>query len=808
MGASFDAYYKWLAIPPEDQPPHHYRLLGLKLFESDPDVIEASADRQMTHVRSYQAGRHADLSQRLLNEIAAAKRVLLDAPSKADYDAQLKRERDNSRQKGLQEVALPTAQPPARATETASGAARAEPSPALAGPVVRPAPSPRSRSSQPLLLGGIAAAVALLLVAGIALALLRPWAAFRTGREARTQAADPHDSPPTESNRNDETSEERDDEEDQALALLSPPSEPPARPKPSDETGSNAPPTAEQPEPTDDPEKSEEPKPEEEPKTKEEPKPPVGLEPEGPQKLSIPSNAERAAARKRIDAIYPVDQADSMPAKAEMAGRLMQTARDTRDDAVAKFVLWNMARELAAAAGDIHTALAAIAELDAQFAIDADAVRFATFRDAAGATVPPAAKRATISAGLEMIDRLVADNRYREAAALAELLLKPARKTDDRGLLSAVLQRRRSIEDLHDQFQHAEAAFDALRQDPEDAEANLVAGKFAAFVKGDWKTGLPLLARGSDRQLRAAASAELDDAAQPQEMLRIADTWWQEADRQSHPAAGELRWRAKSWYRKALPSLDGVDSARVRQRLLEISDEELADISAALQPSTVLRMTFDRKTYARAGNKLGVKDLSGRNNHGAIHGATVVAGAAGEALSFKGRSFVDCGNSSSLQPDKDFSISLWVYPIKGPDYPRIVSKYGTYQLRWKSYYTDPGPLRFVGQFGTLRAPRTPAYEKWHHMVVTYGAREDGGRLRMYHNGALLAEQPTGRPGAGQPDGHLYLGVSKHNHQYEHYKGLIDELTILNRELTARQIDAFFCATAPRIPAAALGTIGQ
>lgn len=31
---NFDPYHKWLGIPPEEQPPHYYRLLGIKLFES------------------------------------------------------------------------------------------------------------------------------------------------------------------------------------------------------------------------------------------------------------------------------------------------------------------------------------------------------------------------------------------------------------------------------------------------------------------------------------------------------------------------------------------------------------------------------------------------------------------------------------------------------------------------------------------------------------------------------------------------------------------------------------------------------
>ena len=38
----FDPYYKWLGIPPGEQPPNHYRLLGVSLFEPDADVIDAA----------------------------------------------------------------------------------------------------------------------------------------------------------------------------------------------------------------------------------------------------------------------------------------------------------------------------------------------------------------------------------------------------------------------------------------------------------------------------------------------------------------------------------------------------------------------------------------------------------------------------------------------------------------------------------------------------------------------------------------------------------------------------------------------
>ncbi len=90
MAEQFDPYYRWLGIPPEEQPANHYRLLGIKLFEDNPDVIEAAGDRQMGHLRTYQAGKHSQLSQKLLNEVAAAKICLLQPDKKAAYDTQLR----------------------------------------------------------------------------------------------------------------------------------------------------------------------------------------------------------------------------------------------------------------------------------------------------------------------------------------------------------------------------------------------------------------------------------------------------------------------------------------------------------------------------------------------------------------------------------------------------------------------------------------------------------------------------------------------------------------------------------------------
>jgi hypothetical protein len=90
VSETFDPYRKWLGIPAADQPPNHYRLLGIELYENDPDVIEQAADRQMAHVQTHKTGPNSAASQKLLNELSAARLCLLKLNEKAAYDAELR----------------------------------------------------------------------------------------------------------------------------------------------------------------------------------------------------------------------------------------------------------------------------------------------------------------------------------------------------------------------------------------------------------------------------------------------------------------------------------------------------------------------------------------------------------------------------------------------------------------------------------------------------------------------------------------------------------------------------------------------
>ncbi len=90
MPPQFDSLHKWLGIPPAEQPPHAYRLLGIAPFEADADVIANAADQRMLFVKSLSGGPNAPLGEGLLSQIAAARICLLTPKKKEAYDASLR----------------------------------------------------------------------------------------------------------------------------------------------------------------------------------------------------------------------------------------------------------------------------------------------------------------------------------------------------------------------------------------------------------------------------------------------------------------------------------------------------------------------------------------------------------------------------------------------------------------------------------------------------------------------------------------------------------------------------------------------
>jgi WD40 repeat protein len=293
------------------------------------------------------------------------------------------------------------------------------------------------------------------------------------------------------------------------------------------------------------------------------------------KKMPPPAANEQKKAETLIRSLYKEDYRKAetdRAARSALARTLLKEGKDTPEAAL-RFVALREARDLAARAGDLGTSFEAVDGLGQDFAIDvlemkADAVLTASRE--------PAVQKAPLPL-LQTALRLVTQALDADHLASAQNLLKAieplVRKEKLPALARQVEVERERLRLLLKHQEQLRPALERLKVKPDDAEANLVVGKYRCLIKGHWSAGLPLLARGSDATLKALAEQELARPADPRGQLTLGDGWWDLLAREPGPAREQLLRRAYYWYHQSLPRLDAATRDRVQKRIDQAIEE-------------------------------------------------------------------------------------------------------------------------------------------------------------------------------------------------------------------------------------------
>lgn len=565
MADGFDPYHKWLGIPPEEQPPDLYRLLSIKPLESDPDVIESAADRQMAHLRTYQAGQHGQLSQQLLNEVSAARVTLLNTEKKAEYDACL---REQLEAEAAADEALPVAEP-LSTLESSMPEILTEAAPAVS--VARPAKSKKPLSGRTIVwavAGGVAALGVLVLILSSG--------GERSSDLNTAQNPSPSHHPAPEAPR--------------SRPPQPPPSAPPVHPPvtPSqDEPVAKPPPveqTPEKPEPVElvaTPERKPPVTPEPEPEPKPEPEP-VG-------KPAVPSGESRKAVAGQLEEVYEISKLKKPSEKVELAKKLIELGQKSNDPAE-QFVLLRTAMELSSAGGDAKLMLEAVDQIAERFAIEPLKVKAKVLSGFAAKATNSARIGSFIESTDAVIDQAMADEQFDMAADLADRAYRLGQRSSGRKWRKQTHTRRVEVRKLQQSWQKSQAMLAKLKEQPDDPEANLAVGLWYCFERGEWQQGLPHLAKSSDAQLKALAKEELESPpAKSTAQLKLADAWWKLAQSHKGDDRTALMLRAGTWYTESLPNVTStLMRTKVERRLAELGKlgKKIQDLSAQAADAT------------------------------------------------------------------------------------------------------------------------------------------------------------------------------------------------------------------------------
>jgi len=573
MTDDFDPYLIWLGIRSEGAAPDYYQLLGLTQFESNEDVIASAADRQMKHVRTFQAGKHAALSQRILNELAAAKLCLLKPETKWAYDENLRAAAKirKAAPNGLGTARGTAARPRAPAAPLAVAVPLSESELDLESAVTRrKRPLKRSASKLPLLIGG----AAILLSGGILLVLRQPNAedavatrgkvAIKQSVAAQTSAERATVKPATSGTKTKPAVQQAPEVIRQSAGPTAPNKLRPGKVKP--ENRGNDP----KKNPSDETETPDDP-------SKVQPLPLLpNTQPVSPEsRAAAPSAEHQKQALKNLKDIFAKEYAaaTSSERRLALAELLHEQGLDTRDDPASQYVLFDQARDLAIRSGGSSLALKAIDELGNRFLFDARQARCDALLEVGKWVRGAAASQEWIEDLVSIADESAADERYDLAVRLAQGASTAAAKSKNRELMKQIAGQLKALQEAQKACDAGQKAAERLAADPDDPEANLRRGLYLCLRKEDWPGGMQLLARSGDETLARLAREELARPIDSGDHAKLGDGWFAYRKTAKGLEKQLATLRANYWYTLAAPNLAGLQKLSVDKRREQVVRE-------------------------------------------------------------------------------------------------------------------------------------------------------------------------------------------------------------------------------------------
>lgn len=518
------------------------------------------------------------------------------------------------------------------------------------------------------------------------------------------------------------------------------------------------------------------------------------------KRLAVPDKAAIFKTQKLVRGIYKSEllKAKTPTKKQALAKKMISDGVDTEDDPTGRYVLFQIASDLTADSGDVETAFEAIDQMAEYYKIDVLDMQAKILIKAAGNKTLPSNQRVPlVESGLDLIDRAVAQDKHRLAHQVAVAITGLGRKTKDFKLLKRLVARKAEIIDLGRRYIKVKEALTNLEQNPTDSTANQTVGEYRCYVRGDWIKGLPMLALGSDKTLKTMAIADLKGASSAVGQVKLGNSWWKLAEASEGTRKKYIRWRAAHWYEKAMPGLTGLAKSVTQKRLTTIGEIPTSSaaasrtsgrLSSELKKGLVLYYDFNKEEKEK------VTDKSGKDNHATVHGAKWIANARGPrngAFAFDGSTaYLDAGNAESLKMENAVTVSAWVLPARffgKTQYTTVFSDHGPAGNNGKIFRFGKNSIQFMlGPAGTTTVQYPlKALNVWYHLLVTF----NGQAMQMYINGIKADAKPY-QGKIKKNSNHMFIGKSGFR---EHFSGLIDEVMIYDRALSAKEVKQLYKA---------------
>ena len=299
-----------------------------------------------------------------------------------------------------------------------------------------------------------------------------------------------------------------------------------------------------------------------------------------PVEMRPPDNAPATSGNRAVPPSDDVKQAEKLIkdlfkeeyAKTDAAGhlaiaaKLMQQVDENKNDPASDYALLHEGRDHAVLGGDAALATVAQKRLRDGYKIDFVALLADLKKLEVNVKSADTANVLATLYALGADDAVTVDN-YDQAVRFnsrAEDLLPLIKNPDSKAHLKSEIAR---VQALRQASGAAMAAIKTLATKPDDANANLTAGKFA-LQRGEYERAFAMLAKSKDSALQSLAKRELEPSTQAADQVALADGWFDRAEKETNTyVKAGMQERAALWYNNALPALNGLAKMKVETRL-------------------------------------------------------------------------------------------------------------------------------------------------------------------------------------------------------------------------------------------------
>ena len=180
-------------------------------------------------------------------------------------------------------------------------------------------------------------------------------------------------------------------------------------------------------------------------------------------------------------------------------------------------------------------------------------------------------------------DKAIQQDDYDSGQLMLNTLVSVGKASKDRSVLQDSVSRRTDIQAAMTAFRASRGAGETLKKSTNDPDAAYAVAVYLAYYKGKWDAALPLFAKVGTEPIKTAAAMEGASPTDAKKQMEVGDIWWSISDTERVPLAQkQIRLHAGVWYSKSLPSLTGLEKAKVEKRL-SVDDTDSAAYSFVVE---------------------------------------------------------------------------------------------------------------------------------------------------------------------------------------------------------------------------------